>query len=187
MLTTFNDTEDTSFRPAADRRTALDRLARGHAHELYRRALALTKSPDTARDLVQDTFERALRDRTAEVPEAKLRGWLFVIMRNLFIDGRRRDRRQRRWGRTDLPLDDLPAPVPEPPPRWESLSVAEVRASLEALDEPFRSVYRLHVFEGLCYGDIAARLGVRPATVGTRLFRARSLLRAALVSEARAA
>lgn len=182
-----NDTDTKSSHAPTDRAVALEKIAREEGPYFYRRALYLAKSADPARDLMQDTFERALRDRGAIVPPEKLRGWLLVIMRNLFIDRQRHDKRQRRWVCHDVCLETIPAPIPDPAPRWQAVSVSEVETSVQALDERFRSVYELHVFGGLGYDEIAARLGVRPATVGTRLHRARHLLRARLDREAQAA
>src|SRR4051812_36482346 len=63
-----------------------DAIWRDHAPALTRRARFLARDPEVAADLVQDVFERALRAGRDNVPTPKLRGWLMVILYNLFVD-----------------------------------------------------------------------------------------------------
>jgi len=131
---------------------------------------------DDAGDLVQDTLERLARrgvPATVRCPRA----WLSTMMRNLFID------RCRALGRRPGhdALDETATPVaPEPEP-WIELTLDDVRAALADLEPAFRDVYTLHL-EGRSYDEIAKRLGIRAVTVGTRLHRARRMLRARLVA-----
>ena len=71
----------------------------------------------------------------------------------------------------------MPAHSPEPEPCWSRLTVDDVHAALAQLDPEFRDVYRMQAFERRSYSDIATALGIEPATVGTRLHRARKKLR----------
>ena len=134
-----------------------------------------------ARDLVQDTFERAARlglPHDVRNPS----GWLVTVMHHLFIDRcRARARRP-----SHEPLADQHADVaridPDPPePEWSRITVADIRAALAELDPTYRDVYELHTFEGWSYEKIAERLSIQRVTVGTRLNRARKKLREALV------
>lgn len=155
-------------------------LARLHGEALYRWALRLRRNPSDAWDLVQDTYERALRG--GPLPAAQnARAWLFVIMKNLFLD-QCRARKRRGWPAANERIGDLPAPPsePEPDPPWASLTTEEVRECVAGLDRVFREVYTLHALEGLSYAEIAARLNLSPKTIGTRIFRARQKLRHAL-------
>lgn len=146
-------------------------------HELALRALAtrLCRSPADAGDLVQDTYERALRRRAQYEPGTNLRAWLCTILHHLFLDRCR----ARSRGPTHAPLDELVLPAPEPAsePAWAALTRDDVVAAVGRLDPEFRSVYQLHTLEGVPYQEIAARLGIPKATVGTRLARARRKLR----------
>ena len=58
----------------------------GHLDALYRGALRLSRDPDKAQDLVQDTFARALRYQHSYQPGTNMKAWLFAIMRNLYWD-----------------------------------------------------------------------------------------------------
>jgi RNA polymerase sigma-70 factor (ECF subfamily) len=134
-----------------------------------------------ARDLVQDTFERATR--LGLPPEVRNpAGWLVTIMHNLFIDRCRA--RARRPGHE--PLVEQHANVtqldPDPPePRWSLITVDDIRAALAELEPAYREVYELHTFQRWPYEKIAEQLAIQRVTVGTRLNRARKKLREVLV------
>jgi RNA polymerase sigma-70 factor (ECF subfamily) len=159
----------------------LDALAREHSPALTAFALKLCGDPSDARDLVQDTFERALRAGASQQPRTNERAWLFTILHHLFID---RYRRQARGPRhTSIDDVDIAAVEPAAPPAWARVSVEEVKAALEELDPDFREVYRMHAIDGLGYAEIAERLGAPVSTVGTRIMRARRKLRALLMKQ----
>jgi len=153
-------------------------LVRDHQPSLQAFALKLCGNPADAHDLVQDTFERALRNHHALEPGTHTRAWLFTILHHLFIDRCRR--RKRDPASADVAALDLPAVEPEPPPRWTRLGATEVRAAVAQLDEEFRRVYELHALEGRSYQEIAAALSIPQNTVGTRLLRARKKLKSIL-------
>jgi RNA polymerase sigma-70 factor (ECF subfamily) len=149
---------------------------------LFTRALGLARSHEDARDLVQDTYERALARRDQFVPGSSVRAWLLHIMRNLFIDRWRRRMRERadrdQYG-------DLPAPEPEaPPPAWEDLEGEQIVGALVALAPPFREVMEMRLVARRSYREISVALGIPTATVGTRLRRARNKLRDVLETTA---
>jgi RNA polymerase sigma-70 factor, ECF subfamily len=158
-------------------------LARAYEHALYGVALRLCSNPADARDLVQDTFERALRHGDRR-PGADARAWLFTILNNLFID---RCRRRAREPRTeDVQAMELPAPPPpEAEPAWAQLTLSELHAVLPRLDADLRELYQCCAIEGRSYAEVAERLRIPKATVGTRLLRARRRLRELLSAPAK--
>ena len=162
----------------------LEALARDHQAALLGLAYKLCGQADDARDLVQDTFERALRAEAAGRAPDHERAWLFAVLHNLFIDRCRK--RARSPQLAQLEDVEVAAREPEPPPSWSALSIDQVRAALDELDPEFRAVYRMHAFDGLGYAEIATRLGVPVSTVGTRIMRARRRLRAILQARAAA-
>lgn len=157
---------------------ALDELARLHAASLHAFALKICRDESQARDLVQDTMERALRSFHTLTPGTNARAWLFTILHNLFIDACRKARREPRS--SAIEEIDLPQPEPAEVPAWTSISREQLTAAVSELDEEFRVVYRMHAIESRSYADIASTLGVPASTVGTRLARARRKLRAIL-------
>ena len=141
-------------------------------------ALRLCGNHADAHDLVQDTFERALRATNAQVPENP-RAWLLTILYNLFMDQRRRHSRHPLVPLTAEHLE-VPQCDPEVEPEWAPISQGQLAAALSRLDEPLRQVYELHCVSRVSYEQIAALLGIPRNTVGTRLRRARQKMRALL-------
>jgi RNA polymerase sigma-70 factor (ECF subfamily) len=158
-------------------RLCQEAIARAHLQALYQRAYWLTRDASEAWDLVQDTFERCLRALPERLEAEKVRAWLFVILRNLFLDRCRSHERRARVPTEDAFLLEVPTPETEEVPVWMSLDPQEVRRCVQRLDPALRQVHELRVERGLSQAEIAGRLGIPLATVGTRLFRARKHLR----------
>jgi RNA polymerase sigma-70 factor (ECF subfamily) len=142
---------------------------RGRAQRLERQAYF-------AEDLVQDTVEKALRSCHLFERGTNLRGWLYTIMHNLFVD------RCRMRNRPPIPADGLPDREPclldrEPTPPWQLCTLEDVREMSATLQRCLREAVELVFFEGLSYQQAADRLGIPAVTVGTRLVRARGRLR----------
>jgi RNA polymerase sigma-70 factor (ECF subfamily) len=139
--------------------------------------------PD-AWDLVQDTFEHALRGYDSFQPGSNLRVWLMTIMQHLFID-RCRKRAREPWAE---PIDEEALPCVEPEagnkPDWATISDQQVVEALEELESPFREVYQMRLLDKCSYDEIAERLLIPRSTVGTRLMRARKKLRQTLMRRA---
>jgi RNA polymerase sigma-70 factor (ECF subfamily) len=141
---------------------------------LRRFARALVGDAALADDLVQDCVERALVKGHLYDPARPLRAWLYAVLRNLFISGRRRD------GRSTVvkSVDELAegegtvAPTQE-----ERLSVTAIAEALDRLTQQHREVIVLVALEEMSYRDVAEILGVPVGTVMSRLSRARDHLR----------
>jgi RNA polymerase sigma-70 factor, ECF subfamily len=163
-----------------------DGIARAQCPFLYQRALRLTRNPAQAWDLVQDTFERSLRHFPAQLPVHKVRSWLLVIMRNLFVDRLRSAEAHVRVCSFDPNYLDVAAtPVEEDPPRRsDGFQAEDVRACLDRLPPVLRGAYELHEFSGMSYREIADLLGLPATTVGTRILRARRRLSELLLARA---
>lgn len=157
-------------------------FAREHEAALNATAMRLCGNATDARDLVQDTFERGLRNLARYKPGTDGRAWLLTILHHLFIDRCRSRTRERR---ADVSAEDVEervaAPEVEAAPAWAAISPEQLREALEKIPEEFRTVYRLHALENRSYIEIAERLGIPKATVGTRLIRARRKLKELLM------
>ena len=154
---------------------------------LYRVARRLTRRPADAEDLVQETYARAFRGAAGFTPGTDLRAWLFRVLRNAFIDGRRREGR-------NVPIDgeadpDAALEVPASGDGWlrgdaelerlRRVVGEEIEEALRALPEEARTVVLLDL-EGLTEAEIAEVMGCAPGTVKSRLHRARCALRGRL-------
>jgi RNA polymerase sigma-70 factor (ECF subfamily) len=142
---------------------------------LYARAMRLVRSAPDAWDLVQDTFEHALRGIDRFQPGTNMRVWLMTIMHHLFIDKCRKQARQP----SPAPLDheDIASPEPAVAPPWAAITQEHIVEALAGLPSPFREVYSLRLINNCSYDEIAERLLIPRSTVGTRLMRARQKLK----------
>lgn len=163
--------------------------AMSHLDTLYRGALRLTRDPDRAQDLVQDTYVRALRYQHSYEPGTNMKAWLFAIMRNLFWDrfkgGRPEDLSLDEDG--DFPLyerlkDETAMPEGEV---LDKLAAKEVVAAVEKLPPLHREVVLLVDVEGFSYKEAAEVMGIPIGTVMSRLHRARQQLQRQLYDYAR--
>jgi RNA polymerase sigma-70 factor (ECF subfamily) len=153
----------------ADLTTMLPRL------RIY--ALSLTRDPDGANDLVQQTATKALAGRRSFQLGTNFPGWLFRIERNEFISGLRRER-------PTVELDDAIANTLLDQPRQESgLIMREFKKAFLALSRCQRETLLLAILEGYSHARIAAHTGVSVGTVKSRVSRARATLRRILTDE----
>lgn len=149
---------------------------------LFPRALQLTRHPERAHDLVQDTLLRALRFESTFTPGSNLRAWLAQVMYSVFISQCRRRGRERAL-MSSLSGDPCFWTEPTTPPTMCDLSPG-MQACLAELPEDFVRVLLLVDVAELPYKDAAECLGVPVGTVMSRLHRARRSLRAKLEGEA---
>ena len=177
-------------RAAAGDGAAFTLIMRRHNRLLFRTARSILKSDAEAEDALQDAYLRAWRALHGFRGEAKLSTWLARIVINESLARLRRDR-----GAQVIPLDTAIEPIgdhvlEEPmdddanrQPEGVAMR-AELRhlleASIDRLPEAFRTVFILRAVEEMSVEDVAGALDLPEATVRTRLFRARGLLRARL-------
>jgi RNA polymerase sigma-70 factor (ECF subfamily) len=158
-------------------------LSLEHLDAVYRLALQLSRHPDEASDLVQETYLKALRasDRFEETGGG-IRPWLFKILHNVFYTRLAKAKRAPvSVEALDATAADESAPD-EPEPAWdlESLDWEHVderlKAAIEQLRPEYRTVLLLWAVEGLKYREIAQIQEIPIGTVMSRLHRARSIL-----------
>jgi len=146
----------------------------------------ITGGSADAEDLAQETFLKAFVAIGRFAGQSKLFTWVYRIAVNTARDGLAHRRR-----RPALSLDALPAGAVDPPDTadapLEALGRdelrARVRAAMDRLPEPFRTTLILREMEGHTYEEVAAILDVSIGTVESRIFRARTRLRALLLDD----
>jgi RNA polymerase sigma-70 factor, ECF subfamily len=155
---------------------------------LYQTAIRLTRHPQDAEDLVQETMARACAGFGHFQSGTNLRAWLQRILMNTFISGYRK--RQREPFLTIMPAQNLPANLPPVYASPQSASAedaviselpaTETFSKLRNLPAIFRHVVYLIDVEGFSYTETAQIMGTPLGTVMSRLHRGRRQLRAQL-------
>jgi RNA polymerase sigma-70 factor, ECF subfamily len=154
---------------------------------LYNFAHWLTGNRADAEDLVQETYAKALKGFHSFQEDTNLRAWMFRILRNTFLTSR-----SGLAARNTLSIEEEEGVEKE----WamahavtpESLLLKQehrqtVLDALTAMPLPYREVILLCEVEELPYREIAQVLSLPIGTVMSRLFRARSCLRQALMAK----
>lgn len=162
-------------------RQRFDRAVREHQPVLLDLARKLCRGHVDPDDLVQDVLETTLK-HFAELPaDTNLIAWMTRVLRNRFID---RCRRLKTRG-TQTSIEDTPvaSPTAEAEVWWQRLGADDIRARLGELPSEQRAAFELFAFEGASYQQIAERLGIPKATVGTRILRARTRLKQLLTGQ----
>ncbi|MBO4996296.1 MAG: sigma-70 family RNA polymerase sigma factor [Muribaculaceae bacterium] len=139
-------------------------------------AYMLTSNRDDAYDLLQDTTLKALDNEDKYAENTNFKGWVFTIMRNIFINN------YRRMARAATIIDstedcyhlnlsqDSGFETPE-----GSFSVQEINDAIEAFPEKYRVPFSMHV-AGYKYNEIAEKMDLPLGTVKSRIFFARQQL-----------
>jgi RNA polymerase sigma-70 factor (ECF subfamily) len=161
-----------------------------HIDALFRLARHLTGDDADAEDLVQETYARAHTKRSQFTAGTHVRAWLFRIMRNLFIDGYRRDRSEpAREALEDDAVSDAADPGDrlrgdDELERLRSVVARDIEAALRSLTVDARTIVLLDM-EGFTETELADVLGCSIGTIKSRLSRARAKLRERLRDYAR--
>lgn len=164
--------------------SSYEALTRRYQDRLFRGVLLEVNCRSVAEEIVQDAFVRAFLNLKSFRNQCSFYTWLYQIAlherygyhrkckKTLSIDTRREY--------ADIMLErseDLP---PRSIERIEECG--QVRAALQRLDEPHRTILILREFEGFDYQTIAGLLGIKIGTVRSRLSRARDQLRTKLAA-----
>lgn len=161
-------------------------ILQANNRRLFRIARGILRNDSEAEDVVQETYVRALTHLDGFRGDSGLSTWLCRIAMNEAM-GRLRGRRPSlAW--SELPHDQSEAEIIQFPVSSASSdpekSMAQreiqqfVERAIDELPEPFRLVFITRVIEEMSVEETAELLGLRSETVKTRLFRARTMLRA---------
>jgi RNA polymerase sigma-70 factor (ECF subfamily) len=146
-------------------------LYRAHTAALYALAYRLAGGEqDSAEDLVQETWVRAVRSLPSFRAESALRSWLCGLLVNV-----RRERVRTAWRSVDAPdaVNAEPAAPTDPPE-----AAIDLERAIAMLPAGARDVFVLHDVYGYTHDEIASMLGIVAGTSKSQLTRARGLLRA---------
>lgn len=154
-----------------------------HLDGLYSYALVLSRNHAEAEDLVQETYVRAIQAMERLRPDSNMKGWLFTILRNIWLNQLRKWRHGPQLVENEA--GNVANSIVDPSRDSHDLYVSkveteQVRAAIQQLPIDFREIILLREYEDLSYLEIASVLGCPVGTVMSRLGRARTKLRALL-------
>ncbi|MFA6335686.1 MAG: RNA polymerase sigma factor [Bacteroidales bacterium] len=141
---------------------------------LSRYAYSLTSNKDDAKDLVQETFFKALNNQEKFNEHTNIKAWVYTIMKNTFInDYRRRTKRQTLFSEDvhEYVLNSRPSDLgPE-----SDFGYRELNNVVNELEPEFRIPFQMHD-NGYKYQEIADELGLHLGTVKSRIHFSRQKL-----------
>ena len=145
---------------------------------LERFAYSLTSNIEDARDLLQETYLKALTYRDKFEDDTNMKAWTFTIMKNTFINNYRKAVKQNTtFDSSDnqfLMNSRAEANGPD-----SQFSHNEINKKIQELDDDFRVPFQMHT-SGYKYKEIAEELNLKIGTVKSRIFFSRQKLMNAL-------
>lgn len=181
--------------PSKDLKQLFEEQALPYMDQLYAAAMRMTRNPQDAADLVQETFVKAFQAFDRFEQGSNLKAWLYRIQTNTFINTYRKRQRDPYQGSIDE-LEEWQLAGGESATATiaksaeaeaiDHLPDSDVKEALQSIPEDFRLAVYLADVEGFAYQEIADIMKTPVGTVMSRLHRGRKLLRERLREYARA-
>lgn len=143
-------------------------------------AYQLTTSRDAAKDLVQDTTLKVLDNEEKYVDNINFKGWVFTIMRNIFINNYRRQVRSATVIDTTEDLYHLNLSQESGLETPEgSVAAKEISAAIDSFADEYKIPFTMYI-AGYKYAEIAETMQLPLGTVKSRIYFARKRLQVLL-------
>lgn len=160
---------------------ACEAFVREEYEGLFRWFLWMSRCPERAADLTQDTFAGFWQSLSRKVPDVTPRAWLYAIGRNLWRKQCRSRRVRSKEEEGQALLEQISGSDPTPDSIAEDREwVAALHAEVAQLPDDFREVLCLRLWQDFEYEEIAAVQGISRDLARWRYFRARQLLQGKL-------
>jgi RNA polymerase sigma-70 factor, ECF subfamily len=162
--------------------SAFRQLVERYQRRIYQLALGMTKDPDDAMDIAQETFVRVHKYLPSFKGDSSFFTWTYRIATNLCLDAQRKKGRTERVDVIDEGDQAEIEAAMDPPshalagPQRQALNEelkGKIDEALAGLSENHRAILLLREVEGLSYEELAKVLEIRKGTVMSRLFHAR--------------
>lgn len=180
------ETEPDTTAGAVDLKERFSQEAMPLLDQLYGGALRMTRNPQDAEDLVQETYLKAYNAFDSFKPGTNLKAWLYRIMTNTYINTyRKKQRRPLVTSAEDVTDSQLYTSSSHDSTGLESAEVealknmpnSRISEALNSINEDYRMVVYYADVEGLAYKEIAEVMDIPLGTVMSRLHRGRKQLR----------
>ncbi len=163
-----------NFRRTGDHH-ALETVYGDTAGEILRVANFLTRNRDRAEDLLQDTWLQVIKSKDTWSEDKPLMPWLLGVLTNCHYRQRAQVRRHQK--QVELPVSVAKDPVGA---AMDDEFKTALEGALTKVRDPYRTVLRKTLLEGLMPAEIAKETGSKPGTVSVHLNRGMDLLRKAI-------
>ncbi|KAB2814466.1 RNA polymerase sigma factor [Phaeocystidibacter luteus] len=155
-------------------------LINEHHQFLKQLALKLTKRLDDAEDLIQETFYKAIKNQDKYRNGTNLKGWLYTIMKNTFINNYRKKKNQNTFVDETDNSYFINSTVSTKDVNTDSLVDHEfVMRQIESIEKNYLEAFMMH-YNGYKYEEISEILDIPLGTVKSRIFLARKKMMAKL-------
>ena len=154
-----------------------------HKNDLYNYALAIARNSDDAQDLVQETYFKAYKNYHQFEGGTNSKAWMFMILKNTFINNYRKLKREPSKVDYDE-IEDIYENIKSEQSKdndldldfYNNLFDDDLSSALAKLPEKMKEVFLLCDLEGYSYEEISEIVDIPIGTVRSRLHRARKLL-----------
>lgn len=145
-----------------------------HSSHLKGFAIHFTKNTEDAEDLIQDTLFKALRYKDHFQDGTNFKGWLYTIMRNIFINGYKRKKLQQQVSQA-AQQDFIMNSIPSEDAVNGGMDYQEMTKSIANLPQEYKKPFQMYL-DGYHYDEIAQNMEIPIGTVKSRIFHARQKL-----------
>jgi RNA polymerase sigma-70 factor (ECF subfamily) len=144
-----------------------------HEHFLRGLAFKLTRHAEDAEDLVQETFYKAIKNQSKYQEGTNLRGWLYTILKNTFINNYRKKKNQNTYADDSENQYVLGGMMANREDEADSpYEMANIIERIENVERTYLDAFMMY-FNGYKYEEIADQMGIPLGTVKSRIFLAR--------------
>ena len=145
--------------------------------DLHRFAYQLTADRESANDLVQDCLLQALDNQEKFTYSKNLKGWMYTLMRNIFVNNYRRTVREMNLIDDSYSINQQHLIEDEDADRFEfTYDMKQLYRVIHSIPEEMKVPFQMFV-AGFKYREIAEKLGLPMGTVKSRLFFIRKRLK----------
>jgi len=144
--------------------------------KLERFAMSLTSDHEEAKDLLQETYYKALANRDKFIGHSNLKAWTFTIMKNTFINNYRKKQKENTHNdktENNYFINQSEESTTSTPD--SEYSIIEINRKIEELPDEFRVPFKMFL-SGYKYKEIAEELELKIGTVKSRIFFTRKKL-----------
>lgn len=155
----------------------MEQIYRDHAKVVYRYLLSLTRKPDIAEELTQETFYQAVKSVDRYDGTSKVSTWLCGIAKNMWLAYLRKHPQMDPLSGDELAKDDTEKEV------FAKVERVLLMRSLHRIEEPYREILYLRIFGELSFREIGDIVGASENTTRVQYYRGREKLRKEIEDE----